>query len=85
VPYAAVWENALTVFGCVECAHGDLAQHIRLMAYRAAQDIVGPQGEGGDPVPEERDSIRRRCPDCQEPPPDGAIRFFTHSTDALRE
>jgi hypothetical protein len=80
----AVWKDALKVFGCVECARVDLAQNIRLMAYGAAQDIFGPQGADGDPVPEERDGLRRLCPDCQEPPPAGAIRFFKHGTDALR-
>jgi hypothetical protein len=71
------------VGGRIQRTREDLTQHIRLMAHRAAQDISGPQGEDGDPVPEERDGIRRIDPDCQEPP-DGAIRCVKYSADALR-
>ena len=80
----AVWKDALKLHGCIECARVDLAQQIRLMARAADWEIVGDQGEDGDPVPEEREGIRRICPDCQTPPPEGAIRFFTHGTDELR-
>jgi hypothetical protein len=80
----AVWADALTVFRCVECARVDLAQNIRLIAGAAAQEIIGPQGEADDPVPEERDGIRRTCLACQTAPPESAMRFFTHGTDELR-
>jgi hypothetical protein len=54
------------------------------MAGAAAQEVIGPQGEEDDPVPEERDGIRRTCLTCQTPPPENAIRFFKHGTDELR-
>ena len=57
----AVWKAALKVFRCVECARVDLRQQLRLMARAADWDIVGDQGEDGNPVPEERDGIRRTC------------------------
>jgi hypothetical protein len=80
----AVWKDALKLHGCVECARVGLAQQIRLMARAADWDIVGDQGEDGDPVPEEHNGIRRTCPSCQTSPPEGAIRFFKHGTDELQ-
>ncbi len=54
------FEAGLKLHGCVECARVDLAQRLRLMARAAEQEIIGPQGEEGAPVPEERSGIRRR-------------------------
>ena len=80
----AAFEAGLQLHGCVECARLDLVQRLRLMARTAEQEIVGPQGEEGDPVPEERNGIRRTCATCQTPPPADAIRFFKHGTDELK-
>jgi hypothetical protein len=80
----AAFEAALTLYGCVECARLDLAQRLRLMARTAEQEMTGPQGKEDDLVPEERTGIRRTCPSCQTPPPEGTMRFFKHGTDALK-
>jgi hypothetical protein len=80
----AVWKDALGVFRCVECASVDLRQNIVLMARAADMRIIGVQGEEDEPLPEERDGIRRVCSSCQTPPTEGAIRFFKHGTDALQ-
>jgi hypothetical protein len=54
------------------------------MARTAEQEMTGPQGKEDDLVPEERTGIRRTCPSCQTPPPEGTMRFFKHGTDALK-
>jgi hypothetical protein len=82
--FEAVRQDALKVLRCVECARRDLAQRLRVMARATACEIVGPQGEEGAPVPEERNGIRRTCPACQTPPPDGAMHFFKHGTDEFQ-
>jgi hypothetical protein len=80
----AAFLAALKLYGCVGCARQALAQRLRLMARTAEQEITGPQGKEDDPVPEERVGIRRTCPSCQTPPPEGAMRFFKHGTDELK-
>jgi hypothetical protein len=83
------WQAALKVIGCVECARVELVQRLRGNAEAKNIEIMGgvdwvnDDSASIEDAPMEKDGISRVCKNYQEPPPEGAIRFFKHGTDEL--